>query len=260
MAQHGGPVVIGTAAHSDKFQERMKAKYSTSPTGLFGIRTRMSKHRPIRAWVDNEYDGGGWTMVMANRRYTSGMNNLTHSDAINKDNYRTNGTDDSTNDETHLAGNFGVGDFNCWIGLKYWKELAGKKNSNKITVVQFVATSAVELNDTSNHTHRSEWYFDDFTSDWAFSGRSGQATNHVGGTTPGMFSYHAASTARNLSTFDNDVDDNSGNCSTYYNNNPWFYGSCWSGNYFAGGGHYDAPYWNGSGGGDQHAYGAVYIK
>ncbi len=260
MAQHGGPVVIGTAAHSDKFQERMKAKYSTSPTGLFGIRTRMSKHRPIRAWVDNEYDGGGWTMVMANRRYTGGMNNLTHSDAINKDNYRTNGTDDSTNDETHLAGNFGVGDFNCWIGLKYWKELAGKKNSNKITVVQFVATSAVELNDTSNHTHRSEWYFDDFTSDWAFSGRSGQATNHVGGTTPGMFSYHAASTTRNLSTFDNDVDDNSGNCSTYYNNNPWFYGSCWSGNYFAGGGHYDAPYWNGSGGGDQHAYGAVYIK
>lgn len=260
MAQYGGPVVTGTAAHSDKFQERMKAKYSTSPTGLFGIRTRMSKHRPIRAWVDNEYDGGGWTMVMANRRYTSGMNNLTHSDAINKDNYRTNGTDDSTNDETHLAGNFGVGDFNCWIGLKYWKELAGKKNSNKITVVQFVATSAVELNDTSNHTHRSEWYFDDFTSDWAFSGRSGQATNHVGGTTPGMFSYHAASTSRNLSTFDNDVDDNSGNCSTYYNNNPWFYGSCWSGNYFAGGGHYDAPYWNGSGGGDQHAYGAVYIK
>ena len=67
-------------------------------------------------------------------------------------------------------------------------------------------------------------------------------------------------TSRNLSTFDSDQDDNSGNCSTYYNNNPWFYGSCWSGNYFAGGGHVDGPYWNGSSNGDHHAYGAVYKK
>ena len=260
MGTHGGPVIIGTVANADKFQDRMKARYATSATGLYGIRTRMSIFPPVRAWVDNEYDGGGWIMVMANRRYTSGMNNLTHDDAINNHNYRTNGTDDSTNDETHLAGNFGVGDFNCWMGLKYWKELAGRKTSGKITVVQYVAASAVELNDTANHTHRAEWTFDNFTSDWAFSGRSSSATIHAGSTSPGLYSYHAASTSRNLSTFDNDVDDNSGNCSTYYNNNPWFYGSCWSGNYFAGGGHYDAPYWTGSGGSDQHAYGAIYIK
>lgn len=260
MATNGGPTLTGANLTSTKVSKRFKKKHSTSPTGLYTIRVPELGNQPLRLWVDNEYDGGGWVMVMANRRYTAGMNNLKHTDAINKVNYRTGGSDDASNTVSWLKRGFDLSDFNAWVGLKYWKYLAGRKNSSKITIVQFVSSQVRELNDSSNHTHRAEWTFDNFTSDWAFSGRSSTSTVHAGSTTPGFYSYHAASTARNLSTFDNDVDDNSGNCSTYYNNNPWFYGSCWSGNYFAGGGHYDAPYWNGSGGSDQHAYGAVYIK
>jgi len=63
-----------------------------------------------------------------------------------------------------------------------------------------------------------------------------------------------------LTTYDNDQDAyGSGNCSTFYNNNPWWYGACWSGNYFAGNGYQDAPYWDSSTT-DYHQYGAIYIK
>jgi hypothetical protein len=125
-------------------------------------------------------------------------------------------------------------------------------------VVQFVATSAVALGSTGSHTKRYRWRFDNFNSTYAIVGATAIADETSTGS-PGFYSYHAAN-GFNLSTYDNDQDAyGGGNCSTFYNNNPFWYGGCWSGNYFAGGGYADAPYWDGAGG-DYHNYGAVYIK
>lgn len=255
MSTLGGPTLSGTNLTSTNVSKRFKKKHSTSPTGLYTMRIPELGNQPLRLWVDNEYDGGGWIMVMANRGYTGGMTRLTYSDAINKVNYRTGGSNNSSNTTTWLQRGYGLNDFNAWVGLKYWKYLAGRKTSGKITVVQFVSTSPRELNETGNHTKRAEWTFTSFNeSTWAMNSKA-YVTTHVGDT-PGFYSYHAG---RALTTYDSDNDSNGGNCATYYNNNPWFYGSCWSGNYFAGGGYADRPYWNSSGA-DNHAYGAVYIK
>jgi hypothetical protein len=124
-------------------------------------------------------------------------------------------------------------------------------------VVQFVSTAPVALGSTGSQTKRYRWRFDNFNSTYGITGATA-ISDETGTGAPGFYSTHAAN-GYNLSTYDNDQDTNGGSCSTYYNNNPWWYESCWSGNYFAGGGYQDAPYWNSSGP-DYHNYGAVYIK
>ena len=227
----------------------------TGPSGFYRIWLNAG---PVTVYVDQEYDGGGWAMVLANRRYTAGMNNLTYDNAINSSNYRSGGSDDASNTTvTNLRtlNTLGLSGVNTWVGLKYWSELAGRVNANSIKVVQYAHSSIVPLSGT--HTFRSSWKTTGFSSTYGFTGAN-SLTNLVGGTTPGMWS-HAAS-SNSLTTFDNDQDTNGGNCSTYYNNNPWWYSSCWTGNYFAGGGHIDGPYWVSSGSGNSVGYGAVYIK
>tara|TARA_R110001606_G_scaffold357119_1_gene508600 strand:- start:202 stop:936 length:735 start_codon:yes stop_codon:yes gene_type:complete len=227
------------------------------PSGFYKIQTT---HGPVVVYVDQDYDGGGWIMVLANRRYTSGMNNLKYLDAVNSVNYRTDGTDDATN--TLVTGqrqikNLGLSNVNAWVGLRYWLELAGRKTANTMSMTQIAAGSSVTLNATSSHTFRSFWSATGFTSEYGFSG-AGNISNQVGGTTPGLYSHATSGNA--LTTFDKDQDSNGGNCSTYYNNNPWWYSSCWTGNMFAGGGHFDAPYWVSSGSSNHYGYGALYIK
>ena len=225
------------------------------PTGFYKIHTSQG---PVTVLIDQDYDGGGWVMVLANRGLTAGMNNLTYDAAINKANYRKNGTDDATNDpvrEGREVVNLTYDSVNAWIGLKYWNELAGRVTANSIKVVQYVHTSIVPLSGT--HTFRSSWTTSGFSSTYAFQS-VGNLTNIVGGTTPGFYSH--ANSGNNLTTFDNDQDTNGGNCSTYYNNNPWWYSSCWTGNYFAGGGYQDKPHWVSSSSGNAYNYGAVYIK
>jgi hypothetical protein len=60
-------------------------------------------------------------------------------------------------------------------------------------------------------------------------------SDETGTGSPGFYSYHAAN-GFSLTTYDNDQDVYGANCSNLYNNNPFWYGACWSGNYFAGGG------------------------
>ena len=225
-------------------------------TGFYRINTSLGT---IPVFIDQDYDGGGWVLVLANRGLTAGMNNLTYNNAINTANYRKNGTDDATNDVADTSGReivrLGYANVNVWIGLKYWSELAGRVTANSIKVVQYVHTSTVPLSGT--HTFRSSWTTSGFSSTYAFQS-VGNLSNIVGGTTPGFYSH--ASGGNSLTTFDNDQDTNGGNCSTYYNNNPWWYSSCWTGNYFAGGSYNDKPHWVGSSAGNAYNYGAVYIK
>jgi hypothetical protein len=226
------------------------------PSGFYQV---IVNSKPIIVYVDQTYDGGGWICVLANRKNTAGMNNLKYVDATDTINYRTGGTPNGTNTiytPNHFIG--GLDDYNIWIGLSYWQSLAGRVTSNKITVVQFVSTTnGTQLGSTASHTKRYRWRFDSFNLTYAMVGAA-SLSDETGTGSPGFYSYHAAN-GYSLSTYDKDQDVSGGNCSLSYNNNPWWYGACWSGNYFAGGGHQDGPYWDSSGT-DYHQYGAVYIK
>ena len=223
----------------------------TGPSGFYNIKLGNDN---VVVFVDQEYDGGGWVCVMANRQNTGGMNNLTYYNAINTCNYRS--TSSTTPAPLYEVASAGLGNYNIWIGTKYWEALGKRHDTNNVTVVQFVApTNGTALSGV--HTKRYRWRFSNFTPTFAFSGVAAVSDETSTGS-PGFYNNHAAG-GYNLSTYDNDQDTNGGSCSSYYNNNPWWYESCWSGNYFAGSGYADAPYWVGSGG-DYHQYGAVYIK
>lgn len=215
----------------------------TGPSGFYNVKTSLGT---VVVYVNQSYDGGGWVLVIANRSDTGGMGDLNYYDAVNRSNYRV-------SDTPRPPRGLGLADFNCWVGVKYWQELAGRASAGKVTVVQYVSgTNGVELQET--HTKRYRWRFDNFTSTYAFSGATG-ISDETGTGTPGLYSYHAVN-GFSLSTFDNDQDTYGPNCSTLYGNNPWWYGDCWSGNYF---GYDNRPYWDSSGG-DNHQYGAIYIK
>lgn len=229
----------------------------TGPTGFYRINLN---NRPVTVYVDQSYDGGGWVLVLANRINTGGMNNLTRHDAINTCNYRTGGSSQGANTTIHAGGSLnrlGISGVNVFIGANYWGELSGRASSGKTTIVQFVAPFPTYLSSTNLHTKRYRWRSDGFGANYQFTGVTA-LSDETGTGTPGFYSYHAAN-GFGLTTYDNDLDPNGGNCSTYYNNNPWWYGSCWSGNYFAGNGYVDGPYWDSSVS-DYHNYGAVYIK
>lgn len=227
------------------------------PTGWYTVKVN-GKNIPL--YINQDYDGGGWVLVLANRRYTAGMNNLKYDDAIYSVNYRHGGSNNATNELGLAYSSCPLSEINCWVGLDYWQYLGGRKTANKITTVQFMAgTNGTELHGT--HTERIRWQFNGFTSTGGFSGVSLVSleldTNGWGNS--GMYSYVA--NGRNLTTYDKDQDTYSSNCSTFYNNNPFWYGSCWSGNIFAGGsGYIDGPYWTSSSSTYSQQYCGVYIK
>lgn len=226
------------------------------PSGWYWINTEAG---PCHTYVNQEYDGGGWCLVLANRSYTAGMSNLNYVDATTKCNFRTGGTNNVSNTVVPAGSKLGaLSNYNVFIAPVFWPLLAGRVTTGKVTVVQFVSgTNGTALSETGSHNKRYRWRFDSFNSRWGMSGVTA-ISDETGTGSPGFYSYHAAN-GFSLTTYDLDQDPNGGNCATYYNNNPWWYGSCWSGNYFAGGGYADRPYWDGSGG-DNYQYGAVYIK
>jgi hypothetical protein len=217
----------------------------TGPSGFYNIKLGNDN---VVVYVDQEYDGGGWVCVLANRMSTGGMSGLSYYDAVNSCNYKNGGN------VAPLYNLSGLSNYNIWIGTKFWELLGKRNNSSYVTVVQFVSTSnGTPLSGV--HTKRYRWRFNNFTPKYGFSGPAGIA-DETGTGTPGFYTFHATN-GYNLTTFDNDQDDyNIANCSVSYGNQPWWYDNCWSGSYF---GHNNGPYWDGSSS-DSHQYGAVYIK
>ncbi len=230
----------------------------TGPTGWYPIRL---SNGTAMVYINQDYDGGGWVLVGANRINTLGMRNLDYYDAVNSCNYRNNDSQVQVTTSTSLS------DVNAFVGTAYWQELAGRLTANRITVVQYVSTSVVSLNNTGAHNKRYRWRGSFANANYAFGTNTFNWTNveaisdETGTGSPGFYSYHAANGFA-LTTYDNDQDAYSGgNCSTFYNNQGFWYGGCWSGNIWGGpqSGYADAYYWDGSGG-DYWTYGAVYIK
>jgi hypothetical protein len=225
---------------------QIKTITGTTTNGWYWI--SVGEKGPFKIWVDMNYQGGGWHMVIANRRNGGGRAE------------RAGGMRDLTWD--HATGPFvtirGASDTNLdcqvWVGMYLWNFLA--PGSTK-TVAQFVSTSPQSLNGT--HTKRYRWSYTGFSARWVYQGIN-VVSDDTGTGQPGLYAYHAANGFA-LSTWDS-IHDSGCGCPGQYTNNPWWYGCCWSGNYWGGGvsGSYaDAPYWDGSGG-DNHEYGAIYIK
>ena len=239
------------------------------PSGWYTFRIDGSN---VPVYVDMEYTTVPMVLVMANNEYTGGMTGLRYVDAVGRANYRKNGSSGSdlrngTNEpgwQIQGKDRPGLNDVNVWIGLKFWSFFGGRLRTNNITVRQFVSSvKGASLSNTSTHQHRAGWYFSGFnTSTWAFQNSIFEA-NYQGSTNPGLYSSH--SKGQVLTTYDNDNDTNGSNCSHYYDNNPWWYTSCWSGHMFAGtsvssGNNYsNRAYWVSSAQPGGHAYGAVYI-
>lgn len=225
-------------------------KEITGPSGFYTINC---DGIPVTVHVNQEYDGGGWVCVMQNSRDTGGMSNLTYADAVNSSNYRKT---DGSNSVVAPADLTTIPNYNVFLGTKFWKYFGYRADASYITVVQYVSsTYGTPLNQTGTHTKRYRWKFSSFSTTYAFQSAAGVADETSTGA-PGMYSYHAAN-GFNLTTYDQDQDAYSGyNCSTSYGNNPFWYGACWSGNWW---GYGNTPYWDGSGG-DNHNFGAIYIK
>lgn len=229
----------------------------TGPTGWYMIQ---AGGRPRPFYVDQDYDGGGWVLVMSNRRYTGGMNNLKWNDGMNSVNYRYAGVNQGSNKLGLGISSPPIGNLNSWVGLTLWSGLSGRAAANTITVVQYTAaTNGVALGSTGSHAQRIRFTGTGFNSTTgAFQGKAltSLELDSNGWGNSGFYSMMG----NPLTTYDKDLDTNGGNCATYYNNNPFFYTSCWTGNIFAGGGYVDGPYWVSSSSTYQQQYCGVYIK
>jgi len=203
---------------------------------------------PRQVWIDCDYDGGGWVLVASHPRDVSIPTNLTYAQAA-----------EST--LSYGSSTPGTGDpksYSYWMGLDAWNAIVSQNSAGR-NVVEYVAGSQVALGSTGSHNKRARWKWDGWNSAYSWN-NANSAVLELGAQLPGLWTYHI-SNGYNFSTFDKDQDVNGGSCPSYYNNAPWWYGSCWSGNGWGGNGagYTNSWYWTGSGG-DNYAYGALYIK
>lgn len=223
--------------------------------GFYWVNPQNAFDYPIYIYVVFNYrDREAWGLVAANRINTTGVaNSTTTPDGVNLLSAQGSVTYSNAVNNVNYKGSYGNTnlDFNLFLGVKYWKYL-GKE------ITQFVSSDIISLNETNRHTKRYRWRFRDMSSTYGFVGATG-LSDETGTGSPGMYSYHAVN-GYSLTTYDQDQDVHPANCSTYYNNAPWFYGACWSGNMWGGmgQGYADAYFWDGSGG-DYHNYGSIYI-
>lgn len=224
----------------------------TGPSGWYWINTTLG---PVHTYVNQEYDGGGWVLALANRAGQGAMASLSYYDAVNSSNIRTT-SNTNIAPGTKLSG---LANYDMWLGTKYWSALTGRVTASKTMVVQFVSgTNGTTLNDTGSHNKRYRWRFDNFNASYAFVGATSISDETSTGA-PGFYSYHAVN-GYSLSAYDLDQDAYVSNCATTYGNTPWWFGACWDGFYFPnGGGYSNNPNWAGAGT-QQYQYGAVYIK
>ena len=228
------------------------AAAAPSPTYLYksGIRTdgiywlNPNGYSPNKFYINFTYKPGTpMVMVLANRRGNGGMSNLTYANATGKV-INSNGTYDSNRD------------FNLWVGLDYWGYF-GDTIVAGVYGYQSAYSSGTHNVKPASMSNLAKWKFGNWGNSYAFQSLSSYSTL-IGRSIPGFYSYHAVN-GYNLSTYDVDQDVYSGNCSTTYGNNPWWYGACWDGNFFAGGsGYQDASYWTSSTT-EWYAYGVAYI-
>jgi hypothetical protein len=189
----------------------------------------------FNCYCDMTTDGGGWTLVLLSNSSVSGCPRPYWTDAVN--NINLNGTFSSD-----------ITSFDMFVGVRNWNLLG--------------ATARLDMGSApASLSHRAYYTFslnvDNF---YALVMSNESITINTGVTaSPGMYTYHNGSS---LSTRDADHDTHSStNCSSNFGNSPWWYGDCWSGNFWGGGGavYQDAPYWTGSGT-EYFSFGSIWLR
>ena len=174
---------------------------------------------------------GGWTLVLLNSPYSTPP----------KPNW------DQVVNNNNIQGNIdgGLTSFDQFLGVEYWNSLGN--------------TMRVEVgNSPTSISHRATYTFS-LNSDNYYSLSMSNQNILIGGTAPGIYTYH---NNRPLSAYDADHDAHSGNCATYYSNTAWWYGACWSGSFWGGGnadGYTNNPYWTGSWS-EYFSWGAIWVR
>ena len=215
------------------------------PTGWYCFKIENTN---VPVWIDTQSGDQPEVLVIQNREQTQGMKYLNSNQMFNNANYRIG----STSQPGRITNQTTLADFNCFIAPKFWEFFGFRTDSSSMRVTQFVSdTVGVTLQNSSVHSSRAKWTFTGWDDQWGFVGADNIVID-VGTEQPSMYSYHAVGGYGLSST---------NSCASNYGNHPWWYGNCWSGNYFGSstGSHQDKPYWSGSGS-DHHPYGAVYIS
>lgn len=187
----------------------------------------------FRTWCDMDRDGGGWTLVMQNNGgvATSSFPNLAA----------------STSAVTTWGSLEGAqSGFDILVGLSMWSSLG---TEGRYEVGSSAGSRSKAARFPSFQVTGSTYVL-------TISGYEQLA----GSGSPGIYAHH---NGYGWTTYDADRDTSSGNCSHSYNNAPWWYESCWSGNIWgnggASGGYTPNAYWTGSSG-DYWAWGALWLR
>lgn len=205
---------------------------------------------PKLVYVNTEWNGGGWYLVTQNRRGNGGIGTINYTDAVDyKQYYKTQfGLEINPGRDRRLD------EFNLWTGMKLWETMTGGRNTGG-TIAQVVYTSPTDLN--GPFTKRATWTYTGFSERYAFQGAANVSSSS---NNPGLYGYHAVQ-GLNLTTHDRDQDVYGANCANLYGGHPMWFGACWSGNIWGStsGSYADAYFWTSSGG-DNHNYGATYVR
>jgi Tfp pilus assembly protein PilX len=203
----------------------LKAGLSTGS----GVYTINPSGIPLSVYCDMTNDGGGWTLVLQNNS-TVTTPSPTWADSILTNNIT--GTLSA-----NLAG------FDQQVGLNYWSNIGTQLRAQ-------VGSTPTAISHKALYT-----FYMNPQNYYAINLSNENVT--LGGASPGLYTYH---NGMPWTTYDSDHDLNGGNCASYYGNHPWWYGGCWTGNFFAGGsGYQEAPYWTGTSG-DYYAYGSLWVR